>query len=451
MSAEAKRILLVDDDQDLLRLLSMRLQSAGYEVICAESGEEALGLFPVAHPHVVISDLRMEGMDGMALFDAIRTSNTSIPVIILTAHGSIPEAVAATKRGVFSFLTKPVDSKGLLREIGKAFNLTAAGEGGEGSGPEGLWRREIQTRSPVMEKLLSRAKLAAESDSSILIRGESGTGKELFARAIHRASHRASGPFVAVNCGAIPDALLESELFGHTKGSFSGAVKDYPGLFKSAHEGTLFLDEIGDMPLALQVKLLRVLQEKQVRPIGATKAFPIDARIISATHRDLESEIVNGNFREDLFYRLNVVSLELPTLSQRREDIPLLADQFLRSLTVKTGKKVNRFSSEAMEELMAAQWPGNIRQLLNAVEQAVALATTPVIPADLLSSAIRENQEKVPSFAEARRNFEQEYLVRLLKITGGNVTQAARLAKRNRTDFYKLLQRHHIVPSMFKS
>jgi len=451
MSAEAKRILLVDDDQDLLRLLSMRLQSAGYEVICAESGEEALGLFPVAHPHVVISDLRMEGMDGMALFDAIRTSNTSIPVIILTAHGSIPEAVAATKRGVFSFLTKPVDSKGLLREIEKAFNLTAAGEGGEGSVPEGLWRREIQTRSPVMEKLLSRAKLAAESDSSILIRGESGTGKELFARAIHRASHRASGPFVAVNCGAIPDALLESELFGHTKGSFSGAVKDYPGLFKSAHEGTLFLDEIGDMPLALQVKLLRVLQEKQVRPIGATKAFPIDARIISATHRDLESEIVNGNFREDLFYRLNVVSLELPTLSQRREDIPLLADQFLRSLTVKTGKKVNRFSSEAMEELMAAQWPGNIRQLLNAVEQAVALATTPVIPADLLSSAIRENQEKVPSFAEARRNFEQEYLVRLLKITGGNVTQAARLAKRNRTDFYKLLQRHHIVPSMFKS
>jgi two-component system, NtrC family, response regulator GlrR len=442
------RILLVDDDTDLLSLLSMRLIGAGYEVTVAQSGEEALGQFPAIRPHLVITDLRMEGMDGMALFDAIRKVNSSIPVIILTAHGSIPEAVAATKRGVFSFLTKPLNGRDLIREIEKAFSLTGGGDAEDGQDAE--WRRGINTRSPVMEELLGKAKLAADSGSSVLIRGESGTGKELLARAIHRASRRASRPFVAVNCGAIPDALLESELFGHTKGSFTGAVQDYPGLFKSAHEGTLFLDEIGDMPLSLQVKLLRVLQEKQVRPVGATRSISVDVRIISATHRDLENEIANGNFREDLYYRLNVVSLDIPNLAQRREDIPLLATHLLKKLTEKTGKNISGFSPEAMEVLLVAPWPGNVRQLLNVVEQAVALATTPIISADLLNNAIRENPGEIPSFAEARRRFEQEYLLQLLQITKGNVSQAARLAKRNRTDFYKLLQRHHIVPALFK-
>lgn len=445
------KIFLVDDDPDLLSLLTMRLASAGYEVHTAQSAEQALSQLPYIKPDLVISDLRMEGMDGLALFEAIRRFHVSLPVIILTAHGSIPEAVAATKNGVFSFLTKPIVGRELLKEIEKALQLSGAGssEAADAAGSE--WRSEINTQSPAMEQLLGKARLAAESGSSILLRGESGTGKELLAKAIHKASPRAAMPFVAINCGAIPENLLESELFGHTRGAFSGAVKDYAGLIKSADGGTLFLDEIGDMPLPLQVKLLRVLQEKQVRPVGATRSVDVDVRIISATHRDLDAEIAAGNFREDLFYRLNVVSLDLPTLNQRREDIPLLARHFLRQLAARNKKKVSGFSQEAMEELLAASWPGNIRQLLNVVEQAVALCTAPVISADLVRSALSKNAEKIPSFGEARRQFEQDYLLRLLKITDGNVSQAAKLAGRNRTDFYKLLQRHHIVPGMFKS
>ncbi len=451
MSNNEYRILLVDDDEDLLRLLSMRLRGNGYEVSTAESGEEALGRIPVVRPHLVITDLRMEGMDGMAVFDAIRKNHSALPVIILTAHGSIPDAVEATKRGVFTFLTKPCSSKELLREVAKALSLSGSGSARADGGEDVFWRRDIITQSTMIEDLLCKAKLAAESGTSVMIRGESGTGKELLAQAIHRASARAGKDFVAVNCGAIPDTLLESELFGHAKGAFTGADRNYPGLFMSAHEGTLFLDEIGDMPLALQVKLLRVLQERQIRPVGSTKALNVDVRIISATHRDLEEEVKTGTFREDLYYRLNVVSLELPTLADRREDIPLLASYFLQKFSAETGKKVSGFSSEALEVLLAGSWPGNIRQLCNVVEQAVALSTTQVISADLINNAFRDVPEEIPSFADARRKFEQEYLVRLLKITSGNVSQAARLAKRNRTEFYKLLSRHHIAPALFKS
>ncbi len=446
------RILLVDDDVDLLRLLSIRLKGAGYEVSTAESGEEALAKLSVIRPHLVITDLCMDGMDGMALYNAVRQTHGSLPVIILTAHGSIPDAVDATRRGVFTFLSKPLDSKDLLHEIERALNLSGAEAGTDpGGGNNEAWRSEIMSQSPLMVDLLARAKLAAESGSAVLIRGESGTGKEMVAKAIHRASIRAEKPFVAVNCGAIPDTLLESELFGHSKGAFTGAVKDYPGLFRSAQGGTLFLDEIGDMPLALQVKLLRVLQEKQMRPVGSVETISIDVRIISATHRRLEEEIAAGNFREDLYYRLNVVGLELPSLAERREDIPLLARHFLEELVDKSGKRVAGFAPEAMEILLSAAWPGNVRQLYNVVEQAVALSTTPVISAALLSDAIQENPDKIPSFTEARRHFEQQYLVRLMQISRGNVTHAARIAGRNRTEFYKLLRRHHIIPTLFKS
>ncbi|MHB1399940.1 MAG: sigma 54-interacting transcriptional regulator [Trichloromonadaceae bacterium] len=451
MDQQKYRILLVDDDPSLLSLLTMRLNAAGYQVQTAQSAEQALAMLPIAKPHLVITDLRMEGMDGLSLFDAIRKSHASVPVIILTAHGSIPDAVAATRRGVFSFLTKPTNGRDLLREVERALSLSGAGPADAVGEIDAEWRREITTQSPVMEELLRKARLSAASGASILIRGESGTGKELLAKAIHQASDRAEKPFVAINCGAIPENLLESELFGHTRGAFSGAIRDATGLIKSADGGTLFLDEIGDMPLPLQVKLLRVLQERQVRPVGATRSEAVDVRVISATHRDLEEEIANGSFREDLYYRLNVVSLDIPSLGQRREDVPLLANHFLHKVAARNKRKVSGFSAEAMEELLAASWPGNVRQLINVVEQAVALATTPVISADLLHSAIRKNAEKIPSFAEARRQFEQEYLVRLLKITNGNVSQAARLADRNRTDFYKLLQRHHLVPSLFKS
>ena len=449
MADQKYRILIVDDDQDLLRLLSMRLTSAGYEVNVALSGEQAQGVMPTFRPHVVITDLRMNGMDGMALFGSIRSANTSLPVIILTAHGSIPDAVFATKQGVFSFLTKPFDGKELLLEIEKALSLTGAGFGR--AEEDVKWRKDIICRSPVMEDLLNKAKLMAANDSNVLITGESGTGKELLAKAIHLASSRASKPFVAVNCGAIPEELLESELFGHIKGSFTGAVQNYTGLFRSAQGGTLLLDEIGDMPVSLQVKLLRVIQEKQVRPVGSTKSVNVDVRIISATHRDLEKTIEDGNFRQDLYYRLNVVPMEMPPLSERREDIPILVAHFLEKLNKRTEKKVTGFAPDAMEMLLSAPWPGNVRQLLNVVEQAVVFAITPVISADLLNSTIRENPDKIPTFQEARMEFEREYLVSLLQMTKGNVTQAAKFASRNRTDFYKILQRHHIAPSLFKT
>ena len=442
-------ILLVDDDPDLLRLISLRLSSAGYKVRTADSGETALAAIAIARPATVITDLRMPGIDGMQLFEAIHRRHPALPVIILTAHGTIPDAVNATQRGVFGFLTKPFDSQELLQKVGAA--LAVSGDdtpGVDGAGSE--WRAGIITRSPKMDDLLRQARLVADSDASVLIYGESGTGKELLARAIHRASPRAEKPFVAVNCGAIPGDLLESELFGHARGAFTGAVQAHKGLFQTADGGTLFLDEIGDMPLPLQVKLLRVLQEGEVRPVGATQSIPVDVRVISATHRDLDAHRVSGQFREDLYYRLNVVSLHLPPLSERREDIPLLATYILRKLAERYRKSVPTLAPDAMALLVAAPWPGNVRQLVNLLEQAVALTPTTVIPASLVQNALKEDASALVPFEEARKSFERDYLVRLLKITGGNVTQAAQLAKRNRTEFYKLLQRHRLEPAMFK-
>jgi len=442
-------VLLVDDDPDLLKLISLRLTSAGYRVRTADSGETALATIAVERPATVITDLRMPGIDGLQLFEAIHRQHPALPVIILTAHGTIPDAVNATQRGVFGYLTKPFDSQELLKKVAGALEVS----GGEPAGSEstaGRWRANIITRSPRMEDLLRQAKLVADSDASVLIFGESGTGKELLARAIHDASRRSDKPFVAVNCGAIPADLLESELFGHARGAFTGAVQAHKGLFQAADGGTLFLDEIGDMPLPLQVKLLRVLQEGEVRPVGSTQAMPVDVRVISATHRDLESQREQGLFREDLYYRLNVVSLKLPSLAERREDIPLLAVHILRRLAERYRKPPLSLAPDAMALLVAAPWPGNVRQLLNLLEQAVALATTPVIPATLVQAALKEDAAALIPFEEARKTFERDYLVRLLKITGGNVTQAAQLAKRNRTEFYKLLQRHRLEPGMFK-
>jgi two-component system, NtrC family, response regulator GlrR len=451
MSTPTNSVLVVDDDPDLLRLIEIRLSAAGYSVITAGSGEQALSKMSVARPRLVVTDLKMAGMDGMALFEAARAQNPALPVIILTAHGTIPDAVAAVNRGVFGYLTKPFDAKALLAEVERAMALGGgAASGGDGSADE-LWRKDIITRNPVMEDVLAKARLVAGSDVSVFIYGESGSGKELLARAIHQASARRDHPFVAINCGAIPEQLLESELFGHVKGSFTGATRDHKGLFQTADRGTLFLDEIGDMPVSLQVKLLRVIQEKTVRPVGSTQSFEADVRVISATHRNIEAEMAEGNFREDLFYRLNVVALKLPSLGERREDIPLLANHFLGTLAAKYRKKVNGFAPEALELLVAVPWPGNVRQLYNVLEQSVALSTTPLIPLTLVQQAIQNQQSELTSFEEARKKFEREYLTRLLKITEGNVTQAARLAKRNRTEFYKLLQRHQLDPKLFKA
>jgi two-component system, NtrC family, response regulator GlrR len=443
------QVLVVDDDPGLLRLMQLRLEAAGYGATLADSGERALAQLAVSRPQVVVTDLQMGGMDGIALFEAIRAENPALPVIILTAHGTIPDAVSAVKGGVFGYLTKPFDAKALLVEIERALAVSGAMPNAAGV-DDGAWRAAIITRNPAMEEVLAKARLVAAGDAAVLIQGESGTGKELLARAVHAASPRSGRPFVAINCAAIPEPLLESELFGHVKGAFTGAVRDNRGLFLSADGGTLLLDEIGDMPPALQVKLLRVLQEKQARPVGGMQHVPVDVRVISATHRNLEAELAAGNFREDLYYRLKVVALNLPSLAERREDIPLLAGHFLTELATRYKKDVTGLSPEAVEQLVAAAWPGNVRQLYNVIEQSVALTTTPRIPANLVQQAIQREQTEFASFEQARRKFERDYLAQLLKITDGNVTQAARLAKRNRTEFYKLLQRHQLDPRLFK-
>ena len=456
LRGEGAHVLVVDDDEDILRLLTMRLKARGFRVSAVGSAEQALVQIAVDTPRVVVSDVRLPGQDGLALFEEIRRTRPTLPVILLTAHGNIPDAVDATSRGVFGYLTKPFDSQILLEKIDRALQLseptlpageegTAVGEGGD------AWMEGVIFRSSRMAALMADARMVAASDASVLIRGESGSGKEVLARAIHRASPRAKGPFVAINCGAIPEQLLESELFGHAKGAFTGAATSRVGLFQTANGGTLFLDEIGDMPLALQVKLLRVLQERVVRPVGATKAEPVDVRLLSATHRDLDVAMAQGQFREDLYYRLDVVSLTLPRLDERREDIPLLAAHFAGLLAVKYGKPINGFAPDALEALATASWPGNVRQLFNVVEQSCALTSTPLIPAALVQRALRVPAMDALTYADAKQRFERNYLVQLLKLTDGNVADAARIAERNRTEFYRLLQKHDLTPAMFRS
>lgn len=440
---KSANLLLVDDDPGLLKLLGMRLTSEGFHIFTAESGQEALKLLLKEKIDLVISDLRMDEMDGMALFAEIQRQQPGMPVIILTAHGSIPDAVAATQQGVFSFLTKPVDRDALYKAIDEALELVTIVSDEE-------WSKGIVTRSPQMLRLLEQAKLVAQSDVSVLINGQSGTGKEVLAQAIHRASPRAKKPFIAINCGALPEQLLESELFGHAKGAFTGAVSSREGLFQAAEGGTLFLDEIGDMPMALQVKLLRVLQERKVRPLGSNRDIDIDVRILSATHRDLPNAMERNEFREDLFYRLNVVNLRIPTLSERAEDIPILANHLLRESAKRHKPFVRSFSTDAMKCLMTASWPGNVRQLVNVIEQCVALTTAPVISEALVTQALQGENTALPTFAEARGHFEMTYLRKLLQMTKGNVTQAARMAGRNRTEFYKLLSRHELDANDFK-
>ncbi|MEI2267178.1 two-component system response regulator GlrR [Erwinia sp. CGal63] len=443
MIKKSANLLLVDDDPGLLKLLGMRLGSEGFSVFTAESGAEALRTLQNERIDLVISDLRMDEMNGLALFAEVQKSHPGMPVIILTAHGSIPEAVSATQQGVFSFLTKPVDRDALYSAIDQALAQRAPAS-------DDAWRESIVTRSPVMLRLLEQARMVAQSDVSVLINGQSGTGKEILAQAIHAASPRAGKAFIAINCGALPEQLLESELFGHAKGAFTGAVSQREGLFQAAEGGTLFLDEIGDMPQALQVKLLRVLQERKVRPLGSNRDLDINVRIISATHRDLPKAMEKKEFREDLYYRLNVVTLRLPALHERAEDIPLLANHLLKQAAERHKPFVRSFSTDAMKRLIAASWPGNVRQLVNVIEQCVALSSAPVIGEALVEQALAGENTALPTFAEARNQFELNYLRKLLQMTKGNVTHAARLAGRNRTEFYKLLSRHELDASDFK-
>ena len=438
------KILLVDDDPGLLKLLTIRLRTEGYEVEAVQSGMAALNAATRNHPDLVISDLKMDGMDGIGLLGELQRKWPGLRVVIMTAHGTIPDAVKATQTGAFGFITKPIDKNELLDHINRALQVSGAAADAED------WHAEIITRSAVMEERLSQARMVAANDTRVLLTGESGTGKELLARAIHRASGRADRPFVAINCSAMAEMLLESELFGHEKGAVTGSTRRHDGLFQAASGGTLLLDEIGDMPLALQAKLLRVLQEDQVRPVGSAESVAVDVRVISATHRDLKAMMERGEFREDLFYRLNVVNIALPSLGERREDIPLLTEHFLREIAMDTGQERRVYAPEAVEMLVSADWPGNIRQLYNVVRQNATLSSSPVISAEAVKAALGDDSDALASFAEARDEFIRNYLTQILQITSGNVTRAAKLAQRNRTDFYKLLNRHGLEPEAFK-
>jgi two-component system response regulator GlrR len=444
--SQKSHLLVVDDDRDHLALIQRWLELADFTVTGAESGETALAVLESKRPDLVITDLVMTGIDGIRLLREIHRHDPVMPVIIMSGQAGIPEAVRATHLGASTFLTKPIERETLVKEVAQAL---AAHTGAENHASEGFGAN-IVYRSQTMAELLGRARLVAAVDTTVLITGETGTGKEVLAEAIHRASPRAKSPFVAINCSALPEELLESELFGHEKGAFTGAVTRHDGLFQAADGGTLFLDEIGDMPLPLQAKLLRVLQDFKVRPVGSTQAIPVDVRIISATHHDLEQLVEHNEFREDLFYRLSVVPLHMPSLRERREDIPLLAEHFLKRVAERTARPVKRFAPDALRHLMGADLPGNVRQLQNLVEQCSVLSPSDIIPVSLAAQALREKPSEIPTLDEAKQTFERRYLTGVLRAAEGNITTAARMAGRNRTEFYKLLGRHNLDPTSFR-
>ncbi|HMA12565.1 MAG TPA: sigma 54-interacting transcriptional regulator [Steroidobacteraceae bacterium] len=439
ITARKARILIVDDDPGLLRLLTIRLRAENYDVEAVESAAQALAAATRFRPDLVISDLRMEPVDGIGLLKELQNRWPGLKVILLTAHGTIPDAVQATQMGAFGFLTKPVDKQELLDQIQRALKISGFTDATE------EWRADIITRSAIMEERLAQAHMVAGTDARVLIIGESGTGKELLARAMHKASPRRAKPFVVTSCAGISEEQLDIDLFG----AADPAGKGRKGAIEAAEGGTVLLDEIGDLPLKLQQKLLRALQEEAVRPVGSDTPRPVNTRIISTTSRDIPALIASGKFREDLYYRLNVVQIEMPPLSRRREDIPLLIAHFLAQIAAESGQR-SIYPPEALELLATADWPGNVRQLANLVRQTAAMSQTPIIPVELVQQSLGGAPGRLPSFDEARDEFTRGYLSQILQITGGNVSQAARLAKRNRTDFYKLLGRHQLVPEDFK-
>ena len=451
-----EHILVVDDDQGLLKLMQVRLEAAGYQVGLAESGTEALALMGEGLPDLAITDLKMDDMDGIALLEKQRQICPDLPVIMLTAHGTIASAVEATKKGAYDYLTKPFDAKDLLHRIENALELRRLR--GEVERLRNLVEERyhfdhIVTASDNMQQILRQVSQIAATDSTVCLYGESGTGKELIAKAIHVASRRATGPFIAINCGAIPEGLLENELFGHVKGAYTGADQVKRGLLQQADGGTLFLDEIGELPPALQVKFLRVLQEREFYALGSGKATKVDVRLVAATNKDLGEAISQGTFREDLYYRIHVVPIFLPPLRDRPEDIPLLAQHFLQRFTKEMGKDIEGLSPDALQQMMLYEWPGNVRELANVVERAVVLSTTNNISAELLHLRKRElesSKKGLLTLKEARERFEKTYLVQVLTSVKGNVSRAAIMAGKDRAEFYKLLRKHTLDPWTFK-
>ena len=430
----SESILLIDDDASLLRVTEYNLSTAGFNVISAKSGKEGIKAFTNNPPDMVVTDVQLGDMNGIDLLKQFKEQEPDIPVIVITAYGTINMAVQAMHLGAFTFITKPFDREALrlscikALELGKLRHRTKvlAKEVNRLSGAEGM-----ETANSAMKELLETALRVAESDATVLITGESGTGKEVLARLIHRNSPRSNEPFIGVNCAAIPESLIESELFGHMKGSFTGAVKNRKGRFQSAHLGSLFLDEIGDLHPEMQVKLLRALQEKKVEPLGSDHSEDVDVRIIAATNRDLESDIRTGRFREDLFYRLSVIPLHLPPLRDRLEDIPGLVQHFLKKNHMPTDVT---FSQEAMKKLKFHSWPGNIRELQNVIERSVILRKSNKIDADDIQlpdskSSVSNDIFHIPPDGISLEEVEKRLISKALEMSDGNRSQAARLLK----------------------
>ena len=456
MLPERKQILVVDDEPNLRRVLSAQLQRDGYEVLTAEDGEQALEVLREHHVDLVITDLRMPRLDGMELLRRTVEAYDNLPVIILTAHATVDNAVEALKTGAFDYITKPFDQHDVRTVVGKALktiDLSAAEatRTAPSTTPDGA-RYGIIGRSPAILELYSILDRVADTPTTVLLSGESGTGKELVARALHESSARRHNPFIKVNCAAIPRELMESELFGYERGAFTGAVGSKPGRFELASTGTLFLDEIGAVPIEMQVKLLRALQESEFERVGGIKTIRVDVRVVAATNSDLRREIAEGNFREDLHYRLNVVPMRLPTLRERTEDIELLARHFVERFNARLRKEVTELEPEALQLLRSYPWPGNIRELENVIERAVLFCDDDTLRAANLPPEIRD-ASVMPRATTASQGIssvegagdglkeqvkaamsllETDLIVKALRQTNGNVTHAARLLKISR-------------------
>jgi len=428
-----KKILLIDDDPSLLRVTAYNLGQGGFSVVSAASGQEGLDHFADQHPDLVVCDVQLGDMDGLEVLDKIKEKNPEVPVIIITAYGSIELAVHAMSRGAFTFLTKPFDRDGLRLSCLKALEMRSLRRRTRSldeeidrlTGASGM-----ATANSAMNELLETALKVAESTATVLISGESGTGKEVLARLIHKHSPRRDEPFVAVNCAAIPEGLVESELFGHVRGAFTGALRDHAGRFQRADGGTLFLDEVGEIRPEIQAKLLRVLQEKRVEAVGGSGEQEVDVRIIAASNRDLQAAVRAGDFREDLYYRLSVIPLHLPPLRERKEDIPALARHFLEKHGAPTE---TRFSRDALDKLEAYDWPGNIRELQNVVERSLILSPGPEITArDILLSAPGPTPGPdihLPEGGLSLEEVEKSLIRQALTVANGNRSQAARLLR----------------------
>lgn len=447
------KILVVDDDRNILHVIKIRLVSGRYQVKTTSTAEEALKLAEQEPFDMILIDLKLDGDDGIQLMENVHRINPDIPVIILTAYGTINSAVSAMKKGAYSYLTKPFDGHELLVQIDNCLaqrSLSKEVERLRNLVKEKYGFDNIIGKSKKMKKVFEQVTLAAATDSNVYIEGKSGTGKELIAKTLHVASARKNGPFVALNCAAIPENLMESELFGYEKGAFTGAHISKRGLFAEACSGTFFLDELSEMPPSMQVKMLRVLEEKEFYPVGGRQTIKVDARIIAASNKNLEQEIIKGNFREDLFYRIHVIPIKLPTLSERKEDIPILSRHFLQKFSSEMGKKIEGFSTGAMQKLISYHWPGNIRELENTIEYAVAMSKRNIITENLILQTQDVNTEVLESFKSAKENFEKNYLIQLFQLTRGNVSQAAKLAGKYRADIYELIKKYNIKMADFR-